>query len=84
MIMKNGKLLIVLLSVLLVSLSGCSDQDEMHLVQQDFACKDRGGAWLNSSKYRSVSVTSVKCNDGTWQKYNNIELPKDLWMNKAN
>lgn len=80
----KNKLLAVLLSALLVSLSGCSDLDEMFLVQQDFVCKDKGGVWVNSIGSRSTALGKVKCNNGTWQEYSNIELPEELWLNKAN
>ena len=58
--MKNRKLLIVLLSVLLVSLSGCGVVTVEDYKKAEIKCKSFGGVdvvWLRG--------TEVRCKDGT-------------------
>ena len=58
--MKNSKLLIVLLSVLLVSLSGCGVVTAEDYKKAEITCEHFGGVdkvWLRG--------TEVQCKDGT-------------------
>ena len=58
--MKNSKLLIVLLSVLLVSLSGCGVVTAEDYKKAEIKCKSFGGVdavWLRG--------IAVRCKDGT-------------------
>lgn len=69
--------------ILLLLLSGCSDMGEMFDAQQNFVCSERGGVWKNSIGVKNTLGGSVKCNDGTWQEFAGIELPRELWLNNG-
>jgi hypothetical protein len=59
-LIKKSKLLIVLLSVLLVSISGCGVVTAEDYKQAEIKCKSFGGVgvvWLRG--------TEVRCKDGT-------------------
>tara|TARA_R110000772_G_scaffold55465_1_gene126539 strand:- start:1106 stop:1354 length:249 start_codon:yes stop_codon:yes gene_type:complete len=69
--------------ILLLLFSGCSDLSEVFEAQQKFVCSERGGVYKDSFGMESTVVGSVKCNDGTWQEFADIELPRELWLNNG-
>ena len=67
--MKNGKLLIVLLSVLLVSLSGC-DNDRVKI------SKNNSETDLHKFMVDGVSLECISMGHGkscNWEKYNKLK-----------
>ncbi len=82
---ENMKRIIALVSIVLVTfvtlsalfyiVSEAEGDKTLINTQATYVCKDRGGLF-------SRGIGSAHCNDGTWQKYNGIELPRELWVNQ--
>ncbi len=68
--------------IILFFISGCSDLTPVFNAQKEFVCLEHGGVFKDSLGNDTTTVGSVTCNDGTWQKYSGIELPKELWLNQ--
>jgi len=75
-----------LLLIIVLLLTAC--EDNVFEIQRDLACKDHGGIFTgfwggNNFIYdKGKKVHKVQCNDGTYQEYLNIVLPKELWPNQ--
>ena len=65
-----------ILTITLLSLTGCFAADKVDKAQQDYVCSDRGG--VNTyTRYSGGMSLKVQCKDGSYRSWFLIIIPKD-------
>ena len=72
-----------ILTLTLLSLTGCFAADKVDKAQQDYVCSERGGvnAYVN---YGGNASNKVQCMDGSYQGWIGIIIPKDKIVKEEN
>jgi hypothetical protein len=72
-----------ILTLTLLSLTGCFAADKVDKAQQDYVCSDRGG--VNKYARNGGNASSrVQCLDGSYQDWLKIIIPKDKIVKQEN
>lgn len=71
-----NKIKLTILTITLLSLTGCFAADKVDKAQQDYVCSDRGGV-NKYARYEGNGSSRVQCLDGSYQDWVNIIIPKD-------
>lgn len=69
-----------LLTLTLLSLTGCFAADKVDKAQQDYVCSDRGGV----NEYIFSAIHRVQCLDGSYHNWLDIIIPKDKLVKQEN
>ena len=65
-----------IITTALLSLTGCFAADKVDKAQQEYVCADRGG--VNAyTRYGGGFSLRVQCEDGSYQDWVDIIIPKD-------
>lgn len=78
-----GKIKGCILTITLLSLTGCFAADKVDKAQQDYVCSERGG--VNTyTRYGGGFSLKVQCKDGSYQDWLKIIIPKDKIVKQEN
>mgnify|MGYP003632871063 CR=1 FL=1 len=68
-----SKITHTILTITLLSLTGCFAADKVDKAQQDYVCSDRGGV----NEYIFSAIHKVQCLDGSYQEWVDTIIPRD-------